>query len=108
MSDNTNSQDWLAIVSLNKDIDVKDPEKYGLSVNDLDLKPQEEYKNNEKVKKYFTDPVTNKFNEEAFNNIYNYALKSFNDIQFRKIAGDFENELVLNESDIALKEGTKS
>ena len=42
MSDNTNSQDWLAIVSLNKDIDVKDPEKYGLSVNDLDLKPQEE------------------------------------------------------------------
>lgn len=79
--------DWFAAVTLNPDKDYANFSIAGYDSRNTIMKSPEEYKKNSFVQKLFTDESGN-FNNQAFDQRYNEALKTYNTF----ISGDIQDK----------------
>lgn len=82
--------DWFAINLLNKDVDALDLVANDINAENTTMFTSEHYKDLPAVREAFKDSQTGKFDETAFNNAYNSALYTYNQMANT----DYEDALI--------------
>lgn len=91
----------------NPTMTVTDLQSVGLNVDNTSLASKDVYKNNEKVKKFFTNE-SGKFNEREFNTFYDNAVKAYNFMAQTKNMDTWSSQIPSSKYDIFAKPETKN
>lgn len=91
--------DWFLENMINSDFTNSEFKTIGLDANNTSLQDPDFYKNNPKIREHFTNENGN-FDEQAFNQVYQKALFSYNTLSQDTWESDLDSKMSFSQNDI--------
>lgn len=108
MAKNKNAKnDWIATMLASPEAVSVDFLESGINPGNTTMDTKDEYKKMSKIQEIFTDPETNKFNDDKFNTFYDHAVYGYNDLVKKAETDNVLDNIKYYDNQVIIPKGSK-